>query len=324
MLPIHHSQIKKAEKMGVILTAHIDGVEAFWAQRNLRIYGVSAAEAITQMQAAQKLGEHPDVKFHHHPENERLITVEIDGKFLKSDFDTPQSLWTKFEEGGEYANPAPGGLPNFGDELLKDPNVERLNGVPIDGGVAFKEGVPSADCPYSSEEGEDGENSEEYDNFLRWNEEWDNAADEKAAEDDENKEGGSVVKQKFRLRYAELGHPTHCGDWLAELLNNMVLTKKGTDIARFEAICDLNGVSLAKYKHEGKGWEGRLRMTGRNLLAKVVFANGGVVKIPGVDGQPDEEYKAPGEWMQAQRFKTKGSSTNTQTNDADVREGAPE
>ena len=177
--------------------------------------------------------------------------------------------------------------------------------VPKDGAQAYKEGWSAADNPHPELEGEDDE-SEENPDWTMWNDAWDEAADAHAnGEDGDEPEGGSVVKNVYRLRYAEAGHPNHCGDWLAETLNNLILGKTLTDLARFEELCELNGVSLAKYKRTGNGWQGRLRMTGRNLLARKVYAAGGNMALPKSlqwEGGPDTLQATP-EWMAQQKFK---------------------
>ena len=119
--------------------------------------------------------------------------------------------------------------------------------------------------------------------------------------------GGSVVKSEYRARYAERGHPAHCGDWLAETLNGLILGKTHTDLEKFEELCALNGVDTSKYKREGTGWQGRIRMTGRNLLAKRVFEADGVLLLPpSVRPEPGvEQLQAPADWMAAQRYKGK-------------------
>jgi hypothetical protein len=162
--------------------------------------------------------------------------------------------------------------------------------VPEDGAEAYRLGFSAADCPFSSET----EGDEEYDKFIEWNADWDAAADEAEPEP-----VGSVVKEEYRARYAEMGHPTHCGDWLAEFLNDQCIVGEGkeTDLARFEAICNANGVSLAKYNRTTNGWQGRLRMTGRNLL-KAVVVRTGFILVPNIDGLNDR-YDADPEWRAA-------------------------
>ena len=133
-----------------------------------------------------------------------------------------------------------------------------------------------------------------------WYNEWDEAADQATAIKERGP--GSVVTNRYRAVYSELGHPTHCGDELAILLNNLCSNKAGTNIQLFEAICMANEINLTRYNRTAKGWQGRLRMTGRNLLAKKVRENGGVLKMP--DG---DEFRLSRDWMvQAeQKFKPK-------------------
>jgi hypothetical protein len=319
---IHHSQAKKAEKAGYTLEEQEDGmVRAFWPKRAVSLVGSSAGDAMTQMQAAQVLVEagyrvkavdtprlvmilnDADMALAGSPmtpveAHKTLIVDKQDGHWVDVSVQTDDV--EKMGEEEEYPNAS---IP---DTTAPAPIVERSpSGVALNGAIAYKEGTPAGDCPYSSEgsdeTGED-EGNEEYDNFVRWNNEWDEAADEAAEEEDSK--GGSVVAEKYRAKYAEMGHPTHCGDWLAEFLNEQVLSKEGTDLDRFEAICALNGVDTSKYRREGVGWQGRLRMTGRNLLAKKVYLAGGILLTPGINPEagPDK-HRAPAEWMATQRFK---------------------
>lgn len=306
-MAIHHSQIKKAEKAGFTLEEQGDLVRAFWPKRSLAIYGTSASDAMAQMQAAMVVmsgdeysmvagGDQPRLVHVYREDGMRLVgspmpPVSAHGHIVlnkTAQWEDPEAEKPNLDETIEEQQP-----------ILNAKPVERSDsGIALDGAVAFKEGTPAGDCPYSSETDDD----EEYANFERWNEEWDNAADEQTEEEGGGK--GTVVAEKYRARYAEAGHPTHCGDWLAEFLNNQVLSKAGTDLDRFEAICALNGVDTSKYRRTGIGWQGRLRMTGRNLLAKKVYLAGGILLVPGDDpAAGPNSYKAPGEWMQSQRFK---------------------
>ena len=170
---------------------------------------------------------------------------------------------------------------------------ERINGVPTDGAVAYREGVVAGDCPFL----EGSPEAEE------WYNAWDEAADQ--AQTNGIKGPGSVVMNRYRATYSELGHPTHCGDELAILLNNLCLNKAGINMELFEMICAANKVSLAKYDRKAKGWQGRMRMTGRNLLAKRVRENGGWLRMP--DG---DDYKLSQDWLieAEQKFKPKVNS----------------
>lgn len=315
-MTIHHTHIKKAEKAGYILKEIDDGVEAFWPKRALTITGSSSSDAMQQMQAAMALLSNDEFRIIPDVSQPRLVTLTHFDYMVKGCPMTPfeiHQLVTKEQHEWVPALVNTNGEPQLVE--ADDTPVERINGIATDGAVAYREGTPSADCPYSSEDEED---EGEYENFLRWNEEWDNAADE--ATDEEGSKGGSVVGEKYRARYAEAGHPTHCGDWLAELLNNLCLTKKDTDLDRFEAICAANGVDTSKYRRSGVGWQGRIRMTGRNLLAKKVYLAGGIILTPVEGAEP--QYKAPAEWMATQRFKMPKSEQNKPMPVADEPEAA--
>jgi hypothetical protein len=106
----------------------------------------------------------------------------------------------------------------------------------------------------------------------------------------------SVVKSAYKRRYAEreaamtrrpkgvsrkaLARST--GDWLAVELAKLVLDEKSKlVVARYEAILDANGIAHSQYKREGKGWEGRLRMSTRLALQRVVAEDGELVLADG-------------------------------------------
>lgn len=169
------------------------------------------------------------------------------------------------------------------------------DGIPTNGREAHQKGYAIPDNPFIDDPNEDAARAQ-------WEEEWEASAEEAAnaalEASEEEKPSGSVVKIKYRAIYAERGHPAHCGDELAVKLNNLVLNGSKTDIEYFKMILDANGVDMAKYKTTGNGWQGRYRMTGRNMLAKKVHAEGGVLKLPNGD-----ELHMSAEWMAAQRFK---------------------
>jgi len=183
----------------------------------------------------------------------------------------------------------------------KREKITEMEPEHVDNGAeAHAKGLPITANPYPE--------GDEY--WDTWNEQWENAAEVAIADevaeampDEEATEAPterSVVKAEFRARYAEAGHPSHCGDELAVLLNNLCLAKGGIDMDRFEHICEANGVDLSKYNRTTKGWQGRLRMTGRNMLAGKVFAAGGIVKTGGIEGA-EPEYKMSAEWMAGRR-----------------------
>ena len=95
----------------------------------------------------------------------------------------------------------------------------------------------------------------------------------------------SVVGGTYKRRYAEReatmqrrpkGVPRKAlarstADWLAiELAKRTLDDKAKLRVADFEAILDANGVAHAHWNRTTKGWQGRLRMTGRLALQRVV------------------------------------------------------
>lgn len=99
---------------------------------------------------------------------------------------------------------------------------------------------------------------------------------------DEDEDAGpkSVVAKKFKLRYAaharELGVKGKAAkrsnwDWLAQQIAEQCLSPKAKiDIERFKDLLDANGVDHSKWTNRSTGWEGRLRMTGRVALQRIV------------------------------------------------------
>lgn len=118
---------------------------------------------------------------------------------------------------------------------------------------------------------------------------------------EDNAKKNSVVKPKYKHRYAE--RAVEAGlkrkaaqrsswDWLAQTVAGECLDKKDRlDVGRFLALLDANGVDHSKWTNRNKGWEGRLRMTGRLALQRVV-AEAGTLQT--VDG---ETLEAPAEWV---------------------------
>lgn len=112
---------------------------------------------------------------------------------------------------------------------------------------------------------------------------------------------GSVVRVAYKKKYAErnqgLGKQAQrsCWDWLAQELASEALTDSGKlDEVRFRALLDANGVKhehWARGEKRTKGWEGRLRMTGRLALQKVVAAQGHLVTAEGA------KIDAPADWI---------------------------
>lgn len=133
---------------------------------------------------------------------------------------------------------------------------------------------------------------------------FDPEADVEQDEEEEAPRGGGVVHVRYRAAYAERGNPDHCGDWLADWLEGQFETQKlrwvesqqvpdGAlfDHHAFAAFLSENGVPLdgkwAALPDSGqRGWQGRYRMNGRQILEKYVALNGELrargkaVKVP--------------------------------------------
>jgi hypothetical protein len=305
--------------MGFTLEERGKLVAAFHAATAVQVFGVSGKDAINQMTAFLNIhAKVDDVRFQYEHNDPRVGYLRNAGtKERTAENGTPVELFRLW--GNKELNWGTGDQPatvvdKIEDTFSEDPHpadppldpapVTARNeaGVPLDGAVAYSEGIMAGDCPFNSE----SEDEDEQERAQAWYDAWDAAADEAQAEEDENPKGGTVVASKYRIKYAEQGHPNHCGDWLAELLNNYVLGDKNTDLETFEVICGLNGVDTSKYKREGIGWQGRIRMTGRNLLAKRVFS-AGFITVPNMAddrGVSDGTMKieAPADWLASQRY----------------------
>ena len=113
---------------------------------------------------------------------------------------------------------------------------------------------------------------------------------------------GSVVRTAYKKVYAAraaeagLGKVAQrsCWDWLAQQLAGETLHDGKFVEAKFRAILDANGVRNDHWgtgEKRTKGWEGRLRMTGRLALQRVVAKNGHLLLEDG------EELVAPADWI---------------------------
>jgi hypothetical protein len=72
-----------------------------------------------------------------------------------------------------------------------------------------------------------------------------------------------------------------CGDWLAMTIAAICLDERNKLVVdRFEALLSANGVAHAKWNRTTKGWQGRLRMTGRLALQRVVAEAQGELEMP--------------------------------------------
>lgn len=131
---------------------------------------------------------------------------------------------------------------------------------------------------------------------------------EDEADDADLHRANSVVnnayKAKYRARAAEMARKPKdvskkalarsCCDWLAIELARRTLTtdkKPSLVVSAFEAILDANGVKHDHWNRTTPGWQGRLRMTGRLALQRIV-AEAGELALP--DGST---LPAPKVWI---------------------------
>jgi len=99
----------------------------------------------------------------------------------------------------------------------------------------------------------------------------------------------SVVGGEYKAKYAERAKTTKIqvkglkrkavartnGDWLAQNLQALTLDENlKLRVEDFEAILDANGIEHDHWNRTSRGWQGRLRMTGRLALQRVVAENG--------------------------------------------------
>jgi len=117
----------------------------------------------------------------------------------------------------------------------------------------------------------------------------------------DNAKARSVVAVGYKTRYADraanAGHKRKaaqrsCWDWLAQTIAAQCLEGKDRiSIEKFLALLDANGVDHSRWTNRNKGWEGRLRMTGRLALQRVVAEAGTIVLLD------DDVAEAPAEWI---------------------------
>lgn len=115
------------------------------------------------------------------------------------------------------------------------------------------------------------------------------AAQEAGVDVSEEKETSVVVPDRYKKEYAARGDATCCGDWLAVTLKSQfdVTTPDGKqfDPSLFADCLIANGVDMtgkwASLPESGqKGWQGRYRMNGRQLL-EIRVAMTGVLHLRG-------------------------------------------
>lgn len=115
---------------------------------------------------------------------------------------------------------------------------------------------------------------------------------------------GSVVAGKYKAKYAaraaEKKRPKvlarGCGDWLHQTLAKQTLTEDGSlDVEKMDEILDANGITKHRnWNRSTRGWQGRLRMSGRLALEPIVAEQGELKVTPKGDAIP-----APKTWINA-------------------------
>jgi hypothetical protein len=253
-MTIHHSIIKKAAGLGVILTQDDDGIKANLAEHGilitLEVEDEAEASAINE-QAQDALRDVLEMR-DYQAEHPKIAIRHEDGDFVA------------YHRAGR----------GLGDEIARDPELadlfETLQEQDPDGGEA----------------------------------------------DDEDEQTGSVVPAKYKREYAERGDPANCGDWLALELKGLCRVledgKEVTDLDRLQTIANANDVDPARYGKLGvatNGWQGRYRMTIRNMLTPRVAAKGFLFIPEGVDAKGEREIKAPRQWCIEHSPKPKAPKT---------------
>jgi len=119
---------------------------------------------------------------------------------------------------------------------------------------------------------------------------------ETEAEEEAPKASGSVVPETYRALYREKSsNGQTCGDWLAETLVHLTHGTEGFHVDDFTAILETNNVDMtsawAKLPFSGqKGWIGRYRMNGRQVLEKLVALTGTLKTPHHGDQTPPEDF----------------------------------
>ena len=113
-------------------------------------------------------------------------------------------------------------------------------------------------------------------------------APEAEADDEGERVPSSVVPAEYAQRYREASSTgTTCGDWLAEILVELTTVGKRLNVEILTAIFAANGLDMtAKWARlpltGARGWQGRYRMNGRQVLERIVSERGYLVGPDGV------------------------------------------
>ena len=122
--------------------------------------------------------------------------------------------------------------------------------------------------------------------------------DPEAGAEEERKPSGTVVAEHYRTQYREASsNKQTCGDWLAERLVADTHGPDGFMVDDFTAILSANGLDMsakwAQLPFSGqKGWIGRYRMNGRQVLEKTVALEGIYIDHTGAKVAPHADWLA--------------------------------
>lgn len=135
--------------------------------------------------------------------------------------------------------------------------------------------------------------------------------DPEAGAEEEKKPAGTVVAEHYRQQYREISsNKQTCGDWLAERLVADTHGPEGFMVDDFTAILSANGLDMsakwAQLPFSGqKGWIGRYRMNGRQVLEKHIALTGIYIDHLGTKVTPHADWLAMmrekhGKWIAKQ------------------------
>lgn len=238
---IHHATIKRAASLGLSITADragrvtisgeiFPGVESEWWFPNTDATSVSTY-AKDMLQAVYQA---------------RVYAKEY-------------GLEIKQSALGGFTVHIPGGQHVKGTDLLDvltravDKATARRNAEAAVRPAPKAKAAPKKAAPVADEdESEDGEEVEE--------------ESYEEVEEEEVPESGSVVKDKYRERYREEGHPDDCGDVVAGVMAKTLKASGELDIDRLWKLAQANGIEYTKYMTGNRGWQGRARMSIGNVL----------------------------------------------------------
>lgn len=124
------------------------------------------------------------------------------------------------------------------------------------------------------------------------------AEQEEEAEEEDPQPSGDVVKPEYRARYIENGSGGRgCNDWFMQTLDELIGTGKHLNVEAMDRLAQLNNVDLGKYNRTTRGWQGRLRMTFRNILARKAWKEGFFINFN------EEKVNVDAEWAANQKYK---------------------